>query len=1492
MPGNAEKTRALLRFLKDQAALRRKRIAAYQAEDKVLWFSQLPRNLPPNWADACKTPFLSDTSAGDCDFWLEVRKKRQPPMPPVPDELRPWVPQKFQDSPQDYLDIDELLDILNRRINVPTEKRLPNGLTETTSEERCLDDYPEVQTAWLDYLGARWEPWAQEYRWWTRLQQVYETVDFMRRRLEEAEERYELVLGVGLLQWRDPSGVLVKRHVLTAPCEITLDAARGVLTVIPAESFETFRVELDMLEIQHRPQLDQADLNNQLAELDIFAWERALVAGILRTIANKARPNAEVVEDNWAPLERADETLRIVYAPALVLRERRPTAYDDLIERLLNAEREPDFATTSPWDRLVSEGETPDDPAAGQPLEDFGPSRLDHRVYFPRPTNEEQRQIAERLKTRPYVLVKGPPGTGKSHTIANLICHLLAGGERVLVTAQAPKALAVLRDLLPDQIATLCVTAFGSSREDHRLLEESVRQILAQKNKWLGEEWASREADRLERELARYEREAAEVARELRQCREAETHTHARPGGYSGTAAQIAKQIQERRDKYGWFPELPDHRCDCPLLGDEIAFVGDVHATLTAQQISEISLQAGTFSLPDPSEFARALEELTAAEQAAQAALTRVSGEQLGPLQSFSDATLDDCKTFLVQLEQHAVRAARILGDLIGNLLKDLLVGQDIRWERLRQEGLHLAEKIRAARQRVGVASVELPSELDLHQLAADATRRFEHFQYGGRRGWGPFAPRIVRETRYVEKCCRVNGVAPREQRSLEILVAFLELEQLLECFRELWPVPCPAPPADPKHAASEVCDLVECLDRLLDFFRNHGSQALQVIPLAQRSALAEADHRARWCRLIEAELVRRRLEQARKPLRGWLDAIRSLDPKTAHPCITQLAEAIEHRSLEAWREAWSRRQKLLAEKDRFQRYQCLIGKLRAVCPALADLVESTQGDSRWTDRLRRLEEAWHWAAAKTWLRKVADPQHYESLLERRLRLQQKIETALQELAAHKAWRAFFRRLDSRTEQSLIAWTKAVARIGKGTGKFAHRHRRAARQYLLDCIPKIPAWIMPLHKVWETTDPVPGIFDTVIVDEASQAGVEALVLLLLSKRIIVVGDDKQNSPEAVGVQEDDVARLARDHLRQFRFRDEFRPDTSLYDHAERAFGNVISLREHFRCVPEIIRFSNDLCYRDSPLIPLRQPPPIRLRPLERQFVIGGFCEGEAQRIVNRPEAQAIVNKIEECLRDERDERYKGKTMGVIALQGHAQAELIESELAKVLEPGVRQQRKLRCGVPATFQGDERDVMFLSLVIAPNHRFRALTELEAQRRFNVAMSRARDQVWIFHSIELHDLSPHDLRRRLLNFFESPAETIPDANHEELTRLERELKRLSRAPGLQPEPYESWFEADVALELLRKGYRIRPQFEAAGYRIDLVIEGVANRLAVECDGDAWHGPDRFDYDMARQRQLERAGWRFVRIRESEFYADPNHALQRITEACDELEIRPAG
>ncbi len=121
-------------------------------------------------------------------------------------------------------------------------------------------------------------------------------------------------------------------------------------------------------------------------------------------------------------------------------------------------------------------------------------------------------------------------------------------------------------------------------------------------------------------------------------------------------------------------------------------------------------------------------------------------------------------------------------------------------------------------------------------------------------------------------------------------------------------------------------------------------------------------------------------------------------------------------------------------------------------------------------------------------------------------------------------------------------------------------------------------------------------------------------------------------------------------------------------------------------------------------------------------------------------------------------------------------------------------------------------------------------------------------------------------------------------EHLQSLSANADRMATSP---PEPFDSWFEVDVFLYIHNRGYRVLPQYEAAGYRIDLVVEGMNQRIAVECDGDHWHGAEHYEHDMARQRVLERCGWQFCRIRGSRFALDPNEAMSELFNLLDRLE-----
>jgi len=98
-------------------------------------------------------------------------------------------------------------------------------------------------------------------------------------------------------------------------------------------------------------------------------------------------------------------------------------------------------------------------------------------VLLNKPANREQLEIAKQLARRDCVLVQGPPGTGKTHTIANLLGHLLAQGKRVLVTAHTPKALRVLRQKVVEPFQPLCISVLRNDKQSQEELQASVQKI-------------------------------------------------------------------------------------------------------------------------------------------------------------------------------------------------------------------------------------------------------------------------------------------------------------------------------------------------------------------------------------------------------------------------------------------------------------------------------------------------------------------------------------------------------------------------------------------------------------------------------------------------------------------------------------------------------------------------------------------------------------------------------------------------------------------------------------------------------------------------------------------------------------------------------------------------------------------------------------------------------------------------------------------------------
>src|SRR6201999_664690 len=180
-----------------------------------------------------------------------------------------------------------------------------------------------------------------------------------------------------------------------------------------------------------------------------------------------------------------------------------------------------------------------------------------------------------------------------------------------------------------------------------------------------------------------------------------------------------------------------------------------------------------------------------------------------------------------------------------------------------------------------------------------------------------------------------------------------------------------------------------------------------------------------------------------------------------------------------------------------------------------------------------------------------------------------------------------------------------------------------------------------------------------------------------------------------------------------------------------------------------------------------------------------------------------------------------------------------------------------------------------MVVDPQNG-RPVSGLMFEQRFNVAASRARDRMYLVRSVTSSDLSDRDLRTGLVGHFDQPLLDVD--SHESESLLDR---------------CESEFEREVYTELVSRGYRVIPQVKTGAYRIDLVVEGNGDtRLAVECDGDEFHGHDRWNHDTARQRVLERAGWTFWRCFASTWTLRKDEVFAELLERLGVLGIEPIG
>jgi len=1474
-----EKAVRLIDYLLRLASLRTKLIRDISDYERTLWISSVPHE------KGCFTQAWGRNEEYDSEVWIEVQNQREPELPSVPAKCEDWVDRT---SLRNKKDLPELLSEITVQVKNPTWQKGSDEPEYLPQTER-IEDHPEVQKAWERYVEKQWFPWKEEHDRWESIHEVYSELFAIHQEQIRLGEEYELVLGLGLLTWKTPTGQRVRRHLIVANALLDFEARLGKFTVRPIPDGAVVRPELDMLDIEERPARAEETAKSSLANANDDPWEKDCIEGVLQALVHSISSQGEY--DNRLEnkdIQESDKPI-VKYAPALILRKRSAKGLTETLKKIKDSiekggEIPPEFMDIA---EIRQRGDSEPNIDPGNTNCEF-----DGEVFFPKPSNQEQRRIVDKIQAATGVLVQGPPGTGKSHTIANLICHLLATGQRTLITAKTPRALQVLKGLVPKELQPLCINLLGSGLEEKQSLESSVGGILRKKEVW-NEDQAIKERGELEQELRNLREEKVKVDRRLRDIRESETHSQSvATGTYQGTAARIAQAVNRDRSTYEWFTDVAILNQSCPVSESDLLYILTELRHFTPEKLRELKL-VWPESLPAPEFFARLIqneEKATEEERRSANGADERIANQLSKSNSSSIEAIRDALSAFRNTQRNLIASPH---RWMRNATRDVLGNNSSLWRELFRT---TSETIASIENLVATAddtTLNFPDDINIRALYEDVCTLKAYIDKSGKLGWGPFRSKVVKERIHVIKTVRINGRLCSTLDHFSTLADVLHVR--IEC-EKAWGFwadraeKIEGPYTLQLHAIKALCDSLENALSLAERIEKCCEVMRQCPDMGEPvwSDESQVKRLIASCRLALARYHKCLASEEIQKTEALLSSIAT--GNNAHPVTNDLLQAIRNRDLDSFKHAVNKVRNLTTELQRVQKRTRYIERLRRPLPKLIGELKQSPDDSRWDERLPQIRNAWRWAQARYWIEEYIRQEDAPALAKRAKQIEDEINSVIAKLASLHAWSFCFSRLKEEHRRHMEAWQQSMRRLGKGTGKHAPRHRREAQGHLNECREAVPAWVMPLHRVWDTVDPAPGMFDLIIVDEASQCGVEALPLFYLGKKILIVGDDKQISPDAVGLSRDKVHNLMEEFIYDFEFKSSFDIESSLFDHGKLRYGtNRITLREHFRCMPEIIRFSNDLCYSDTPLIPLRQYGPDRLAPLEHVFVEGGYREGKNNRAINRPEADAVIKKIVELCNNP---RYAKKTIGVVVLQGEAQGALIESQLLELLGAEEMEKRRLVCGNPYSFQGDERDIMIMAMVAASNERIGPFSKPADERRFNVAASRARDQMILFHSVTCDDLSTSCLRRRLLEFFENikpkPPGIIAGIERDE---LERRAFQDNRGVVKPPSPFDSWFEVDVALELVRKGFEVIPQYKFAGKRIDIVVQYGSRQLAVECDGDHWHGPEQYEEDMQRQRQLERCGWEFFRVSEAAFYSNQEDALAPLWRMLEERGILAA-
>lgn len=1464
---------SLLTFIEEATSLRQTAARHLSRCGKLLRLTELEAAVPGLVA--------GDPTGADADLVCRIEKLEMPPCPPIPESLAPYATGDWR-APE----------------WTPDWKALPDPAEHPESAElyETLADWLRIRGAWLEARGEILPNHA-----------LFERLQDLRDHLSESNLRDECVIGTAVFT-SNPDVTRAKNPVrwplLVQPLVIELGSSRRNLPVIEVRRNGDEDPRL-LAEILAPFAEDGVDLKaaSRFEEWLEDAGADANLAGdealteALEKFAASLHPDCRFVPaGEELPEGSGEKPAFTLEASPVILIQPRPSGVRSAIRSIRK-----DIAEHRDVPAHLMEIVCPDvfptlasglTPTLSLEAKLAATAGEDPDVLLAKPANPEQLAIAHEVEHNNVVLVQGPPGTGKTHTIANLLGHFLSQGKRVLVTSHTTKALSVVKDLLPKEIQPLCVTMLG----DRKDLEQTSSELITRLTRLNVEDLEARiRALGLERH--RLGTALADRRRRIFEQRRIE-HEAVEFNGRRYTLTEIAKFLRESERLQALIPgEVAEG--PLPLSFRELLELYGTNGRWDAETARDLSGLLPELELLPDVDTMRGMNRRwrdVLAEDAGDVTIDErrsASGERL-------HAFMKGGETLLVAPESgiSALTPAMDLSPLTEtDDMKRLALSLGLADEACREAFEQLEAELSAANEltlAVDRASlldsrtVVIPDAIDA-DAAVKAAEWFAANDPDGSTGFlGRLFNKEAREAADALAGVEVDGSRPASKEAFEAVALHARLKAAVKTAARTWDslAERAGAPAFATYGDNAVRTLftrygtslsdnciwwrrvfVPYIEGLL----SAGIEAHGMKELLESADPLEAARRFATDVLAPVHTARHR-EAELHALREW-QATESQKLYAAAPaCAT--ARRLAAATLvdpDAWELEAERLRKLLEDQPLFARRTELLERLRAAAPEWANALEAGEPGFTTSNPSPEITNAWLYRQLER-IYTRATAADLDALQSDAERLCADLREATAQLAVAKAWLAVKSRLSNGPALSNLFSLAAYMKRAVGRGRKSAAWRREVNRLLPACQQAVPVWIMMIQDALLNFSTA-SKFDVIVVDEASQADMTALPLLYMGRKVIVVGDDRQVTPLSVGTSEAAVDALCARHL-EGRVK-----EPKLYDSRLSLYGLVQSMAfpahmlvEHFRSVPEIIGWCSRLSYNGT-IRPLRDASSSSLKPAVVPWRTRGTAGDNG---VNEEEAQAVIRLLRAMIHDP---AYDGKTFGIIPMRSvhGAQVNRIRRLLVENFDPREIERRRIHCGIPAEFQGDERDVVILSLVdsAAPGLPLRKETDGAdgmMKKRWNVAVSRARDQLWLVHSFDpAAQLKPDDLRRSLFDWADGVMSgTIGAAEPFDL-----------------PDPE---FTGQVLRALRKRGYRVEAGHDAGAWRLDMVVRARGRAAAIECDGSGREDEDAIRRDMERQTVLERAGWKFVRVRSADWFRRPEKTLERVCEALAAMGIAP--